>query len=117
AVAQRSERYDNVVPRIDFQYRLRRGLDPPRAGQELLQLTIGAVFGSDKADRAIGQPVRGTNVRYRLAQRLLDESKKIRDRLVGLGSAFLLGIEARDKRQIRCPLRDRFERLAFKGRS
>src|SRR5262245_10752703 len=117
AVAQRSERHDDVVPRVDLQYWLCRALDPPRAGQELLQLTVGAVFGSDKADRAVGQPVRGTNVGYRLAQRLLDESKKIRDRLIGLGRGFILGVDAGDERQIRCPLRNRFEWLAVKRRS
>src|SRR5262249_23064913 len=36
-------------------------------------------------------------------------------RLIRLGRAFILGVEARDERQIRCPLRDRFERLAVKG--
>src|SRR5262249_23882785 len=47
---------------------------------------------------------------------LLDESKKIRDRLIRLGSGFILGVEARDERQIRCPLGDRFEWHAFKRR-
>src|SRR6516225_10926673 len=58
-IAQRRERHDNVVTRVDFQDRLRRALDPPRAGQKLLQLPVGAVFRSDQADRAVGQPVRG----------------------------------------------------------
>src|SRR5258708_19861375 len=65
-IAQRGERHDNVVTRVDLQDRLRRALDPPRAGQELLQLTIGAVFRSDQADRAVGQPVRRTNVPHPL---------------------------------------------------
>src|SRR5262249_36383927 len=47
-IAQRGERHDNVVPRVDLQDRLRRALDPPRAGQELLQLPVGAVFRSDQ---------------------------------------------------------------------
>src|SRR6516162_3375181 len=114
-IAQRSERYDDVVPRVDFQDRLRGALNAPGAGQYFFQLPIEAGFRRDQADRAIGQPVRGANVRHRLAQRVLDQSQKMRDRLIGLGRRFIRGVEARDERQIRCPLRDRFEGLAFKG--
>src|SRR5215471_807090 len=56
-IAQRSERHDDAVTRVDLQDRLRRALDPPGAGEQLLQLPVGAVFGSDQANCAVGQPV------------------------------------------------------------
>src|SRR5258708_28843771 len=65
-IAQRGERHGNVVTRVDLQDRLRRALDPPRAGQELLQLTIGAVFRCEPATPAVGPPVRRTNVPHPL---------------------------------------------------
>src|SRR5262249_28421934 len=53
-IAQRSERYDDVVPRVDFQDRLRGVLDAPGAGQYFFQLPVEAGFRRDQADRAIG---------------------------------------------------------------
>src|SRR5499433_4603842 len=88
-IAQRRERHDNVVTRVDFQDRLRGALNTPGAGQYLFQLPVEAGFRRDQADRAVGQPVRGANIRHRLAQRVLDQSQKIGDGLIRRGRAFI----------------------------
>src|SRR5437763_14554202 len=100
-VAERCERQDDLVARVDFQDRLGGALDAAAAGEDLLQLAIEAGFRSHQADCALGQAVRGAHVRYSLAQGLLDEAEKTRYRLVGLARALILGGEARDQRQIR----------------
>src|SRR5262249_18287793 len=53
-VAERCERQDDRVARVDFQDRLGGALDAAAAGEDLLQLAIEAGFGSDQTDCALG---------------------------------------------------------------
>src|SRR6516164_9117169 len=46
-IAQRRERHDNGVTRVDFQDRLRGALNTPGAGQDLFQLPVEAGFRRD----------------------------------------------------------------------
>ena len=58
ALAERRERDDELMPRIDFEDRLRRRGQPSGAGENFFQRAVGPGIGRHQTDRAIGEPVR-----------------------------------------------------------
>jgi hypothetical protein len=53
------------VVRVDLEDRLRCRGDASGAGEQPLKLAVGAVLGSDEADRTVDQPIRTAHVRHR----------------------------------------------------
>jgi hypothetical protein len=96
--------------------RLRDRGDAPGAGKQALELAVGAMLGGDEAHRAVGEPVRDPHVGDRVAERRLGEGEEGRHRGVGFWLRLVLGIEARNLREVRRALRHRLERLTFEGR-
>ncbi len=84
ALAQRRQRNDELVARIDFQDRLRRGIKPAGVREHPFERAVGSGVRRDQTHRAVGQSVGGPYIRHRLAQRRLHECEKTLHRLGGL---------------------------------
>ena len=99
------------MARVDLEHGLGGGLEPARAGQQLLELAVHPRIGRDEADRAFGQALGHAHVGHRITERRLHEGDEVVDRL-RCRRRRLGAFGKRDQAEIGKALRHRLERLA-----